>query len=217
MRALIRTLRPHQWVKNLFVAAALVFSRHLERPARTSLRTAVAIFAFCAAVRRGLRVQRRPRRRGRPPAPDEEAPADRVGRAERARGADLGGRARAVRRCSAALALSLAARGDRAPRTSSRTCSTASKLKHVAFVDVGADRERLHPARARRRRRDRRARRRAGCSCAPRCSRCSSASASARTSWRGPSAPAGRRATRAALAGYRHPGRPGRDARARRR
>jgi len=46
MRALIRTLRPHQWVKNLFVAAALVFSRHLGDPSYVA-RTAAAIFAFC--------------------------------------------------------------------------------------------------------------------------------------------------------------------------
>jgi decaprenyl-phosphate phosphoribosyltransferase len=44
--ALLKTLRPHQWVKNLFVAAALVFSRHLtdlEYVARTGL----AVLAFC--------------------------------------------------------------------------------------------------------------------------------------------------------------------------
>lgn len=44
--ALIKTLRPHQWVKNLFVAAALVFSRHLTNPEYV-LRTVVAVFAFC--------------------------------------------------------------------------------------------------------------------------------------------------------------------------
>jgi 4-hydroxybenzoate polyprenyltransferase len=44
--ALLKTLRPHQWVKNLFVAAALVFSRHLTNPDYV-LRTAVAVLAFC--------------------------------------------------------------------------------------------------------------------------------------------------------------------------
>jgi decaprenyl-phosphate phosphoribosyltransferase len=44
--ALLRTLRPHQWVKNLFVAAALVFSRHLT-DAEYVLRTALAVLAFC--------------------------------------------------------------------------------------------------------------------------------------------------------------------------
>lgn len=45
--ALIKTLRPHQWVKNLFVAAPLVFSRHLLDPAYV-LRAAIAVLAFCA-------------------------------------------------------------------------------------------------------------------------------------------------------------------------
>jgi decaprenyl-phosphate phosphoribosyltransferase len=44
--ALIKTIRPHQWVKNVFVAAALVFSRHLGDHVYV-LRTAAAIFAFC--------------------------------------------------------------------------------------------------------------------------------------------------------------------------
>ncbi len=44
--ALLKTLRPHQWVKNLFVAAALVFSRHLT-DVEFVLRTGVAVLAFC--------------------------------------------------------------------------------------------------------------------------------------------------------------------------
>ena len=44
--ALLKTLRPHQWVKNLFVAAALVFSRHLTDAALLS-RTGLAVLAFC--------------------------------------------------------------------------------------------------------------------------------------------------------------------------
>lgn len=44
---LILTLRPHQWVKNLFVAAPLVFSRHLLEPAYVT-RTAAIVLAFCA-------------------------------------------------------------------------------------------------------------------------------------------------------------------------
>ena len=48
MRALFRTLRPQQWVKNvLFVGAALVFSRHLGDAAYL-VRSALAIAAFCA-------------------------------------------------------------------------------------------------------------------------------------------------------------------------
>lgn len=45
--ALLVTLRPHQWVKNLFVAAPLVFSRHLLDPAY-GLRAAAAVAVFCA-------------------------------------------------------------------------------------------------------------------------------------------------------------------------
>lgn len=44
--ALLRTLRPHQWVKNLFVAAALVFSRHLT-DVEYVVRTGLAVLAFC--------------------------------------------------------------------------------------------------------------------------------------------------------------------------
>lgn len=45
--AVLRTLRPKQWVKNLFVLAALVFSKHLLDPAY-ALRAAVAFATFCA-------------------------------------------------------------------------------------------------------------------------------------------------------------------------
>ena len=44
--ALIKTIRPHQWVKNVFVAAALVFSRHLGDHVYV-LRALAAIGAFC--------------------------------------------------------------------------------------------------------------------------------------------------------------------------
>jgi decaprenyl-phosphate phosphoribosyltransferase len=44
--ALLKTLRPHQWVKNTFVAAALVFARHLT-DADYVTRTALAVLAFC--------------------------------------------------------------------------------------------------------------------------------------------------------------------------
>ena len=46
LRALIRTIRPHQWVKNVFVGAALVFAHRLDRP-HDLARTAAAFFAFC--------------------------------------------------------------------------------------------------------------------------------------------------------------------------
>jgi len=46
-RALVRTMRPRQWVKNVFVAAPLVFARHLLDPAY-AVRTGLAVLAFCA-------------------------------------------------------------------------------------------------------------------------------------------------------------------------
>ncbi|MCG8421658.1 MAG: decaprenyl-phosphate phosphoribosyltransferase [Proteobacteria bacterium] len=45
--AILVTLRPHQWVKNLFVVAPLVFSKHLFDPDH-ALRTAAATAVFCA-------------------------------------------------------------------------------------------------------------------------------------------------------------------------
>lgn len=46
-RAIWVTLRPHQWVKNLFVVLPLVFSKHLLDAAFAG-RTLVATLAFCA-------------------------------------------------------------------------------------------------------------------------------------------------------------------------
>jgi len=46
-RALVRTMRPRQWVKNVFVAAPLVFARRLDDPTYL-LRSALAVLAFCA-------------------------------------------------------------------------------------------------------------------------------------------------------------------------
>jgi decaprenyl-phosphate phosphoribosyltransferase len=45
--ALIRTLRPHQWIKNVFVAAPLVFAQKLGEPGYV-LRSVLAVLAFCA-------------------------------------------------------------------------------------------------------------------------------------------------------------------------
>jgi 4-hydroxybenzoate polyprenyltransferase len=47
LRALIRTIRPKQWVKNLFVAAPLVFAKRLTDPVDAG-RGALAVAAFCA-------------------------------------------------------------------------------------------------------------------------------------------------------------------------
>ncbi len=45
--AILATLRPRQWVKNLFVVAPLVFSKHLLDP-EFALRSAGAFASFCA-------------------------------------------------------------------------------------------------------------------------------------------------------------------------
>lgn len=45
--AILHTLRPQQWVKNLFVAAPLVFAKQLFQ-ADSALRTGAAMLAFCA-------------------------------------------------------------------------------------------------------------------------------------------------------------------------
>lgn len=46
--ALLRTLRPRQWVKNLFVAAPVVFAKRLT-DAHDVTRTVLAVAVFCAA------------------------------------------------------------------------------------------------------------------------------------------------------------------------
>lgn len=46
VRGMIRTLRPHQWVKNLFVLAPVVFARELTRPSFI-LSAAMAFGIFC--------------------------------------------------------------------------------------------------------------------------------------------------------------------------
>jgi 4-hydroxybenzoate polyprenyltransferase len=47
MRALLQAARPRQWVKNIFVAAPLVFSKHLDDVPQ-ALRAAAAVALFCA-------------------------------------------------------------------------------------------------------------------------------------------------------------------------
>src|SRR5262245_47927811 len=44
--ALIRTLRPRQWVKNLFVAVPLVFAKRMTDVA-ADLRAVTAVLVFC--------------------------------------------------------------------------------------------------------------------------------------------------------------------------
>ncbi len=45
--AILLTMRPHQWVKNAFVLAPLVFSRHLTDPS-DAVRAGLAVLVFCA-------------------------------------------------------------------------------------------------------------------------------------------------------------------------
>jgi 4-hydroxybenzoate polyprenyltransferase len=47
MRALVEACRPRQWVKNLFVAAPLVFAKRLNDP-HLFLRALFAVAVFCA-------------------------------------------------------------------------------------------------------------------------------------------------------------------------
>jgi len=47
MKSLLEACRPRQWVKNLFVAAPLVFAKRLNDP-RPSLRALAAVALFCA-------------------------------------------------------------------------------------------------------------------------------------------------------------------------
>ena len=44
--ALLKSSRPHQWVKNLFVAAPLVFARRID-DAQALLCVAIAVAGFC--------------------------------------------------------------------------------------------------------------------------------------------------------------------------
>ena len=133
MKALLQTLRPQQWVKNVFVAAALVFSRTLTDPSH-ALRTAAAFLAFCAlsgAVYafndvRDIEADRaHPIKRNRPIA---------AGRLSKRAGLIAAG-VLAV----AALAGCLAIRWQLAAFAAGYLVQNvlySVKLKHVAFVDV---------------------------------------------------------------------------------
>lgn len=133
MRALIKTLRPQQWVKNVFVAAPLVFARHLTEPSY-ALRAAIAVAAFCLLsgavytfndVRDVEADRAHPTKRHRPIA------AGQLGE-------------RAALGASLALAIvSLAACAALGWRTAAfaaaylvQNIAYSVRLKHVAFVDV---------------------------------------------------------------------------------
>jgi decaprenyl-phosphate phosphoribosyltransferase len=132
-RALLVTMRPHQWVKNLFVAAPLVFSRHLG-DTTYSLRAAIAVACFCllsGAVYafndvRDVEADRvHPEKRNRPIA------AGHLGE----RSATIAAAALAVIALtgSALLHWQVAALGA---GYAAVNLAYSLKLKHVAFVDV---------------------------------------------------------------------------------
>jgi decaprenyl-phosphate phosphoribosyltransferase len=132
--ALLKTIRPHQWVKNSFVAAALVFSRHLTNPEYV-LRTGVAVLAFCLLsgavycfndVRDVEADRAHPTKRNRPIASG----------ALSERGAMTAAVLLAVIALGACLVLSwkLAAI---AALYLTQNVAYSIKLKHLAFIDVG--------------------------------------------------------------------------------
>ena len=200
-----------------FAAPAAVGQERVRRGAagvraaarRTSayvVRAALAVLAFCllsgavyasTTCATSRPTAQHPTKRCRPIA---------AGQAVRARRADLAPAVLAVDRARAAA--SRCRRGSRciAAAYLVQNVAYSVKLKQVAFVDVGADRERVHAARARRRRRDRRARRRGGCCSAPRCSRLflGLGKRAHELAWAERSGEAAHD-TRAALAGYRIP------------
>jgi len=131
--ALFKTLRPHQWVKNVFVAAALVFSRHLTDP-QYALRTGLAFLAFCMLsgavyafndVRDVAADRQHPTKRNRPIA------AGRI--SERAALISAGVLAVAALAGCFALGWKVAAF---AAAYLAQNVAYSVKLKHVAFVDV---------------------------------------------------------------------------------
>jgi decaprenyl-phosphate phosphoribosyltransferase len=131
--ALLQTLRPHQWVKNLFVAAPLVFARHLGEPAYV-VRTAIAVLAFCilsGAVYafndvRDLEADRaHPRKRNRPIA---------AGRLSR-RAALIAAAVLAAVALAACAALGIEV-AALAALYLAQNVAYSIKLKQVAYVDV---------------------------------------------------------------------------------
>ncbi len=131
---LLRTLRPRQWVKNLFVAAPLVFARHLGDPVYV-VRTLIAVLAFCALsgavyafndVRDAEADRQHPTKRRRPIASGELS--------ERAALAWAAILAAGALIASAVLAWQLAAI---AAAYLVQNIAYTLRLKQVAFVDVG--------------------------------------------------------------------------------
>lgn len=133
LAAIARTVRPHQWVKNVFVAAPLVFSRHLE-DRRYLGREALAVVAFCllsGAVYLYNDVR--------------DVAADRVHPTKKRRPIAAGELAESAARIAAgglavvALGTCLALRWQLAVWAAAylgQNIAYSVRLKHVAFVDV---------------------------------------------------------------------------------
>ena len=87
LRAAIKTGRPQEWIKNVFVFAGLLFSGKFNQP-HDVLEAILTFVSFCLDLQRRLLRQRPGRRRARPQAPEEALPAAGGGRAVGARGED---------------------------------------------------------------------------------------------------------------------------------
>ena len=133
MLALVKTLRPHQWVKNVFVGAALVFSHNLTDAALLA-RAAVAFGAFCLIsgavytfndVRDVAADRAHPTKRHRPIAAGQLS--------ENTALVAAGVLAAVALAASAALAWPLAAI---VAGYLVQNIAYSVKLKHVAFVDI---------------------------------------------------------------------------------
>lgn len=132
--ALLKTLRPHQWVKNLFVAAALVFSRHLT-DLEYALRTGAAVLAFCLLsgavyafndVRDAAADRAHPKKRHRPVASGALSERAAITASISLAILALGGCLLLSPELAAIAALYLA-----------QNVAYSVKLKQIAFVDVG--------------------------------------------------------------------------------
>jgi decaprenyl-phosphate phosphoribosyltransferase len=133
LSAWLRTLRPKQWIKNLFVAAPLVFARHLGDPAYT-LQTALAVLAFCLLsgavyafndVRDAEADRQHPTKRHRPIAARELSEHSAL----------IGSVVLAIGALAACFALS-SKLGAIAAVYLAQNVAYTLKLKQIAFVDV---------------------------------------------------------------------------------
>lgn len=133
--ALIKTIRPHQWVKNVFVAAPLVFAQHLTEPAYL-WRTAVAVLAFSllsGAVYAFNDVQDVEADRAHPKKKNRPIAAGHLSE----RGALVTAAILAIVALGGSFALSWKL-GVVSAIYGAQNIAYSLKLKHIAFVDVGS-------------------------------------------------------------------------------